>query len=48
MNKYWIWLSIINIIGAREQNRLLEKYKTPEAIWNLRENELIKILSETL
>lgn len=46
MNKYWIWLSIINIIGAREQNRLLEKYKTPEAIWNLRENELIKILSD--
>ena len=27
MNKYWIWFSRINKIGAKLQNQLLEKYK---------------------
>lgn len=46
MDKYWIWFSRINKIGAKTQNMLLEKYKTPEKIWNLRKNELAKILTE--
>lgn len=46
MDKYWIWFSRINKIGAKTQNMLLEKHKTPEKIWNLRKNELAKILTE--
>ena len=42
MNKYWIWFSRINKIGAKTQNKLLEKYKTPEKIWHLTKQELIK------
>jgi len=40
MNKYWIWLSRIYKIGAVNQNKLLEKYKNPEKIWNLSNKEL--------
>ena len=36
MNKYWIWFSRINKIGAKTQNELLKTYKTPEKIWNLK------------
>lgn len=46
MNKYWIWFSRINKIGARTQNELLEKYKTPEKIWNLTKEELKQIVNE--
>lgn len=47
MNKYWIWFSRINLIGAKTQNELLEKYKTPEKIWKLTEEKLEKELDET-
>jgi len=40
LNKYWIWFSRINKIGVKTQNDLLEKYKTPEKIWNLTKEEL--------
>ena len=40
MDKYWIWFSRINKIGAKTQNELLEKYKTPEKIYNLSKQEL--------
>ena len=40
MNKYWIWFSRINKIGAKLQNQLLEKYKSPEVIWNIEKEEL--------
>jgi len=42
LNKYWIWFSRINKIGAKTQNELLEKYKSPENIWNLTRKELTK------
>ena len=42
MNTYWIWFSRINKIGAITQNKLLQKYKSPENIWNLTEKELIE------
>lgn len=42
MDKYWIWFSRLNKIGAKTQNNLLEKYKTPEKIWNLSKEELQK------
>ena len=44
MNKYWIWFSRINKIGAKAQNKLLEKYHNPERIWNLPKEELQEIL----
>ena len=40
MNKYWIWFSRINKIGAKTQYELLKKYKTPEKIWGLGKAEL--------
>ena len=46
MNKYWIWFSRINKIGAKTQNKLLEKYHNPEEIWNLTKKELQGILDE--
>ena len=46
MNKYWIWFSRINKIGAKAQNKLLEKYHNPEEIWNLTKKELQGILDD--
>lgn len=46
MDKYWIWFSRINSIGAKKQNELLEKYKTPKTIWNLHTKELEQILTK--
>lgn len=40
MDKYWVWLSYLYKIGPKLQNRLLNKYKTPEVIWNLSKKEL--------
>ena len=42
MDKYWIWFSRINKIGIRTQKELLEKYKTPQIVWNLNREELYK------
>lgn len=41
--KYWIWLSRIEGLGAIKIKELLNKYKTPETIWNLDEEELKNI-----
>ena len=46
MNKYWIWFYRINKIGAKAQNKLLEKYHNPEEIWNLTKKELQGILDD--
>ena len=46
MNKYWIWFSRINKIGAKLQNQLLEKYKSPEVIWNIEKEELEKFVKQ--
>lgn len=42
LEKYWIWFSKINKIGAKAQNKLLEKYKNPKVIWSLSKKELLK------
>ena len=42
MNKYWVWFSRIYKIGPVNQNKLLERYKLPEKIWNLSKKELEK------
>lgn len=41
--KYWIWLSLIKGIGVKSKQKLLEKYKDPERIYNARRNELLAI-----
>ena len=46
MNKYWIWFSRINKIGAKLQNQLLEKYKSPEVIWNIEKEEIEKFVKQ--
>ena len=40
MDKYWIWFSRINKIGAGKQNELLRRYTTPENIWKLNKKQL--------
>ena len=41
--KYWIWLSLIKELGSKRKQKLLEIYKSPEQIYNLKERELLKI-----
>lgn len=41
--KYWVWLSRIEGLGPIKIENLLEKYKTPEKIWNLNKSELMQI-----
>ena len=41
--KYWIWLSLIPNLGSKKKQKLLELYKTPEIIYSLKEQELLKI-----
>lgn len=45
MNKkqYWIWFSRIESLGSIKKQKLLEKYKIPQNIWNASEEELLKI-----
>ena len=45
-NLYWIWLSKIKI-SAISKKRLMEKYKVPANIWNLKEIELNEIVSSS-
>lgn len=40
--KYWIWLSLIQGIGAKKTRILLDKYRTPENIYNQSREELMK------
>ncbi len=42
-NKYWIWLSLIEGLGAIKKKKLLEIYKTPENIYKLDKEELLEI-----
>ncbi len=38
--KYWVWLSLIPNLGSKKTLELLKIYKTPEMIYNLKEEEL--------
>lgn len=40
--KYWIWLSRIEGLGPIKIKELLKQYKTPEKIWKLTKQELMK------
>ena len=41
--KYWIWLSLIPNLGVKRKQKLLNIYKNPEIIYNLKEKELLQI-----
>lgn len=41
--KYWIWLSLIEGLGSLKKRKLLEQYKSPEIIYNLKKEQLLKI-----
>ncbi len=41
--KYWIWFSLIRKLGCIQKRKLLEIYKNPEEVYNLKEEELLKI-----
>ena len=40
MDKYWIWFSRIQKLTCLEKEKLLNKYESPENIWNLEFNTL--------
>ncbi len=41
--RYWIWFSLIKGLGIKRKKQLLEIYKTPEKIYTLNKNDLLKI-----
>lgn len=41
--RYWIWFSLIKGLGLKRKKQLLEIYKTPEKIYTLNKNDLLKI-----
>lgn len=41
--RYWIWLSRIEGLGCVRKNKLLKMYKTPEEIWKLSYEDIIRI-----
>ncbi len=41
--KYWIWLSLIKNLGTKKIKKLLEIYKTPQKIYQLSKEELLKV-----
>ena len=41
--KYWIWLSLIDGLGSIRKRKLLEQFKEPEIIYNLKKEQLLKV-----
>lgn len=41
--KYWIWLSLIPKLGSKKKQKLLELYKSPEEIYKLEKEEILRI-----
>ena len=41
--KYWIWFSLIKNLGPKRKQKLLETYENPEQIYNLKQEELLKV-----
>lgn len=41
--KYWIWLSLIKNLGTKKIENLLEIYKTPQKIYQLSKEKLLKV-----
>lgn len=41
--KYWLWFSLIKGLGSKKKQELLKIYKTPQIIYNLKREELLKV-----
>ena len=41
--RYWIWLSRLENVGSIKLQKLLDIYKTPSRIWDLKKEELLKV-----
>lgn len=41
--KYWVWLSRIKGLGSVRKNKLLQIYKTPKNIWNLKIEDITEL-----
>lgn len=41
--KYWTWLSLIKNLGTKKIKKMLEIYKTPQKIYQLSKEELLKV-----
>lgn len=41
--KYWVWFSLIESLGVKKKQKILEIYKNPKNIYNLNKSELLKI-----
>lgn len=41
--KYWIWFSLIENLGVKKKQKILEIYKNPKNIYNLNKSELLKV-----
>lgn len=41
--KYWIWLSRIQKVGSVRKNKLLQMYESPEKIWKLKFEDIVRI-----
>ena len=41
-NIYWIWLSLLKNISIKEKYKLLFEYKTPDKLFNISKEELLK------
>ena len=41
--KYWIWLSRIENVGSIKIQKLMERFKTPEGIWNANKRQLVEV-----
>ena len=42
-NKYWVWLSLIPNLGSVKKQKLLEKFKMPEIIYQQSKNSLMTV-----
>ena len=41
--RYWIWLSLIKGLGAKRKGMLIDKFKDPSVIYNLKEKDFLNI-----
>ena len=41
--RFWIWFSMVENLGSRRKQKLLEIFKNPEKIYNLSKKDLIEI-----
>lgn len=41
--RYWVWFSLIKNVGQKRKLKLLELYNSPEVIYNLKKEDLLKI-----